>query len=46
MFVLDATIRLSEQGFDRDDCDTLTTFEVVTEWNQLMVALDRLQNWL
>ncbi len=46
MFVLDSTIRLSEQGFDRDDCDTLTTFEVVTEWNQLMVALDRLQNWL
>ncbi|WP_153557800.1 hypothetical protein [Roseimaritima sediminicola] len=46
VFILDATIRLSEQGFDRDDCDTLPTFQVVTEWNQLMVALDRLQDWL
>ncbi len=46
MIVLDATIRLSEQGFDRDDCDTLPTLEVVTQWNQLVVALDRLQEWL
>ncbi len=46
MFVLDGTIQISEQGFDRDDCDTLPTFEVVTQWNQLMTALDRLEEWL
>ncbi|QDS92068.1 hypothetical protein FF011L_08040 [Roseimaritima multifibrata] len=46
MFVLDSQIRLSEKGFDRDDCSSMETFEVVTEWNQLMVALDRLQDWL
>jgi hypothetical protein len=43
MLVLDGKIRLSEQGFDRDDAEVLNTFEVVTEWNQLMVALDRLE---
>ncbi len=43
MLVLDGKIRLSEQGFDRDDAEVLNTFEVVTEWNQLMVALERLE---
>lgn len=46
MFVLDGTLRLSEQGFDRDDAASMETFGVVTEWNQLMIALDRLQRLL
>lgn len=43
MLVLGETIRLSEQGYDRDDAEVLQTFDVVTEWNQLMIALDRLE---
>lgn len=43
MLVLGATIRMSEQGYDRDDAQVLQTFEVVTEWNQLMIALERLE---
>jgi hypothetical protein len=39
---LGKTIQVSEQGFDRDDAETFDTFDVVTEWNQLLVALDRL----
>ena len=46
MLVLGGTIRLSEKGFDRDDAAQLDTFEVVTEWNQLMIALDRLEKLL
>ena len=46
MLVLGGKIRLSEQGFDRDDAEELNTFEVVTEWNQLMIALDRLEKLL
>lgn len=43
MLVLDGKICLSEQGFDRDDAEQIETFEVVMEWHQLMVALDRLE---
>lgn len=43
MFVLDGKIRLSEQGFDREDAEEMETFEVVAEWNKLMIALDRLE---
>ncbi len=46
MLVLGGKIRLSEQGYDRDDAVELNTFEVVTEWNQLMIALDRLERLL
>ncbi|SRR6056297_3602790 len=43
MFVLEGKIKLSEQGFDRDDAELVDTFDVVIEWNKLMVALDRLE---
>jgi hypothetical protein len=43
---LDETIRVSEQGFDRPDCLVLDTLDVVTEWNQLLLAVDRLQKRL
>jgi hypothetical protein len=46
MLVLDARIKLSEIGFDRPDCLSLETFEVVAEWHRLMVALERLQRML
>jgi hypothetical protein len=39
---LGETIRVSQLGFDRDDATTFDTLDVVTEWNQLLVALDRI----
>ncbi len=43
LLVLDSTIRISEQGFDRDDAISIDTFEAVQHWHQLMIALDRLE---
>ena len=40
------TIRVSEQGFDRPDAVEFDTLDVVTEWNQLLVAIDRIQEQL
>jgi hypothetical protein len=39
---LGETIRVSQRGFDRDDTMIFETFDIVTEWNQLLVAIDRL----
>jgi len=39
---LGETIRVSQRGFDRDDAVVFETLDVVSEWNQLLVALDRL----
>ena len=41
--LLGATIRVSERGFDSPGGHWFDTLDVVTEWNQLLVALDRLQ---
>ena len=40
---LGETIRVSQRGFDRPAAATYDTLEIVTEWNQLLVAIDRLQ---
>jgi hypothetical protein len=40
------TIKVSECGFDRPDADRFDTLEIVREWNQLLVALDRIQERL
>jgi hypothetical protein len=37
------TIRVSQRGFDRHDATVFDTLDIVSEWNQLLVALDRLQ---
>jgi hypothetical protein len=39
---LGETIRVSQRGFDREDAAVFETLDVVSEWNQLLVALDRL----
>ena len=44
--VLGKTIEVSEVGFDRDDCSRLDTFELLVHWNQLMVALEKLDAML
>jgi hypothetical protein len=35
------TMQVSEQGCDRDDANVFDTLDVVAEWNQLIIALDR-----
>jgi len=45
-YVLEPTIRTSEQGFGRDDAQTHPTAELVQEWQQLMAALSNLQSHL
>jgi hypothetical protein len=39
---LGETICVSQRGFDGVDAKTFDTLDIVTEWNQLLVALDRI----
>ena len=41
--VLGETLELSEIGFGRCDVERFETGDVVTEWNQLLIALTRLE---
>ena len=41
--VLGDKLNTNERGFGRTDGVAHDTFDVVTEWNRLMVALDKLQ---
>lgn len=36
-------IQVNQRGFDRNDGDVFETLEIVTEWNRLLVALERMQ---
>ncbi len=44
--VLDSTLRISEQGFGRADAETFDTVEVFVEWNQLLLAVTKLERRL
>ncbi len=46
VMVLGATIRTSERGYGSAEHRQHATFEVVTQWNQLVSTLDRLENLL
>ena len=46
VMVLSGTIQTSERGYGGADATTMPTFEVVTEWNQLVNTLDRLEGLL
>jgi len=46
VMVLGSTVRTSERGYGSSDSTQMPTFEVVTEWNQLVNTLDRLENIL
>ena len=46
VMVLGNDIRISEIGFDRTDCQTMDTFDLLVQWHQLMIALDRLSSHL
>ena len=41
--VLSGKVRVNERGFDRQDAGEIPTMEVVAEWNQMVLTLDRLQ---
>ena len=40
MFALDDTIQISEQGFDRDDCEIIDTHMAFIQWHQLKRAIE------
>ncbi len=44
--VLGSTVCVSEQGFDRRDAKSLETLTVVSQWNDLVSTLDRLEKML
>jgi hypothetical protein len=46
VMVLGSTVRTSERGYGSEDSTQMPTFEVVTEWNQLVNTLDRLEGLL
>lgn len=46
VMVLGGTIQTSERGYGGADGASMPTFEIVTEWNQLVNTLDRLQGLL
>lgn len=46
VMVLGNSLRVSQVGFDREDCQELDTFELVVHWHQLMVALTKLDSLL
>ena len=39
-------VHVSQQGFDRGDAQALDTLGLVSEWNQLLVAIDCLERRL
>jgi hypothetical protein len=43
---LDGAIRISEQGFGREDAEAFDTVEVFVEWNQLLMAVTKLERRL
>jgi hypothetical protein len=45
-YVLGETIRISEQGLGRKDAERFDTAEIFVEWNQLMMAVSKLQRRL
>ena len=46
MLCLADTVFVSEIGFGRDDAGMIDTADLLTEWNQLVVAVQRLESLL
>lgn len=46
MFALEDTIRLSERGFDRDDCEVIDTHMAFVQWHQLKRAIEAIHEQL
>jgi len=46
MFALDDSIRISEQGFNRDDCEVMDTHMAFVQWHQLKRAIEAIHQQL
>ena len=46
MFALDDCIQISEQGFDRDDCEIIDTHMAFVHWHQLKRAIEAIHQQL
>ena len=46
MMALSDTVFVSEIGFGRDDAAILDTADLLTEWNQLVIAIQRLESMI
>lgn len=46
MFALEDSIRISEQGFDRDDCEWIDTHFAFIHWHQLKRAIEAIHQQL
>ena len=46
MFALDDSIRIGEQGFDRDDCEVIDTHLAFVQWHQLKRAIEAIHKQL
>jgi len=46
MFALDDSIRISEQGFDRNDCERIDTHFAFIHWHQLKRAIEAIHQQL
>jgi hypothetical protein len=44
--VLSGKLRVSQCGFDHGDATQMITMELVSEWNQMVTTLDRLEKML
>ena len=44
--VLAEEVTVSERGFDREDASVIPTMDAVTEWNQMVTTLARLERLL
>ena len=46
MFALEDSIQISEQGFDRDDCEVIDTHMAFVHWHQLKRAIEAIHQQL
>ncbi len=46
MFALDDSIQISEQGFDRNDCEIIDTHMAFVQWHQLKRAIEAIHQQL
>jgi hypothetical protein len=46
MFALDDSIRISERGFNRDDCEVMDTHMAFVQWHQLKRAIEAIHQQL
>ena len=44
--VLSDRVTVSQRGFDRADATEMETLEVVSQWNEMVMTLDRLEKML